>query len=73
MVNEIHSNEYIKIFYLVITLNNQKYTLCFYDDLTILELETNADNKIYLPDNIDIITEINDYADKSVIHKKRIR
>lgn len=53
--------------------NNQKYTLCFYDDLTILELETNADNKIYFPDNIDIITEINDYADKSVIHKKRIR
>lgn len=53
--------------------NNQKYTLCFYDNSTVLELESKVDSKICFPDNIDIISEISDYDDKMVINKKRIR
>lgn len=53
--------------------NNQKYTLCFYDNATILELESKLNNKVYFPDNIDIITEISDYIDEKINNKKRIR
>lgn len=53
--------------------NNKKYTLCFYDDITILQLELKSDSKVYFPDNIDIITEIIDYNDEISSNKKRIR
>lgn len=52
--------------------NNQRYTLCFNDDSTVLELESKLDNKVCLPENLDIIAEISNYNDE-VINKKLIR
>lgn len=41
--------------------NRQKYTLCFYEECTILEVEENVLNEnIIIPNNLNVVCELND-------------